>query len=82
MWLLYFSNKYIYKIIKDIIEKCDDINSLSKKLEKNEEEIINNLNEFIKFSSGKIFLNQNNKFCKKDNLCNEKDWEKGEELKK
>ena len=40
------------------------------------------MNKFIKFSSGKIFLNQNNKLCKKDNLCNEKDWEKGEELKK
>ena len=78
----HFSNKYIYKIIKDIIENCDDLNSLSKSIKKNEEEIINNLNKFIKFSSGKIFLNQNNKLCKKDNLCNEKDWEKGEELKK
>jgi hypothetical protein len=47
----HFSNKYIYKIIKDIIERCDDLDSLSKSIEKNEEAIINNLNEFIKFSS-------------------------------
>jgi len=51
-----YSNKYIYYIIKKIIEKCDNINSLAESLGESEESTIEKLKEFIKFSSiGKIF---------------------------
>ena len=75
-----YSNIYIYYIIRKIIEKYDDINSLAESLGINEESTIKNLKEFIKFSSkGKIVLNQNNNFCKIDELLNEKDWNDGSE---
>ena len=82
LWL--YSNKYIYDIIREIIEKHDNLNSLAKSLGKNKKSTIEKLKDFITFSSkGKIVLNQNNNFCKIDELSNEKDWGKGsEKLKK
>ena len=68
-----YSNEYIYEIIRDIIEKHDNIDSLSKYLNKNNDETINILKYFTKFTKkGKIFLNQNNDLCEIDNeLYNE-----------
>ena len=75
-----YSNRYIYNIIRKIIEKHDDINSLAESLEENEESTIEKLKEFIEFSKdGKILLNQNNDFCEINELLNEKDWGKGSE---
>ena len=76
LWL--YSNKYIYDIIKEIIENHENIDSLAESLEQNKESIIENLKEFIKFSnSGKIILNQNGIFCENNELSNEKDWGNG-----
>ena len=82
--LWFYSNRYIFDIFREIIEKYDDINSLTNSLGKNKEPTIDKLREFIKYSKiGKIILNQNNNFCKIDDLSNEKDWENGsEKLKK
>ena len=78
LWL--YSNKYIYDIIKGIIENHININTLAESLGENKESIIEKLKEFLKFSkNGKIVLNQNNEFCKIDELSNEKDWENGSE---
>ena len=75
-----YSNIYVYSIIKKIIEKHYDINSLAESLGENEECVIEKLKEFIKFSkTGKIILNQNDDFCKIDDLYNEKDWDDGSE---
>jgi len=75
-----YSNRYIYDIIREIIEEYDDINSLAERLGESKESIIKKLKEFIKFSkAGKIFLNQNNNFCKIDDLFNEKEWNDGSE---
>ena len=81
--LWFYSNRYIFDIIREIIEKYDDINSLTNSLGKNKEPTIDKLREFIKYSkNGKIILNQNNNFCKIDDLSNEKDWENGSEKSK
>jgi len=82
--LWFYSNKYIYDKIREIIEKHDNIKSLAESLKENEESTIEKLKEFIEFSKiGKIILNQNNNFCKIDELSNEKDWENdSEKLKK
>jgi len=68
-----YSNPYIYEIIKDKIEKHDNIQLLSNYLEKSEEETIDLIKSFIKYTKeGKIIVNQNNIFCKlKDGLYNE-----------
>ena len=77
-----YSNQYIYLIIKEIIEEEYNLDSLSFKLEKSKESIIENLKQYIKFSSsGKIVLNQNNTLCEKDELFNEKEWKDSETLK-
>ena len=76
------SNTFIYLIIREIIEKEDNIDSLAIKLKKNKESIIENLKQFIKFSStGKIIPNQNNKFCEESVLSNEIEWKDSETLK-
>ena len=78
IWL--YSNKYIYDIIREIIEKHDNIDSLYSSLKESKESIIEKLKEFIKFAStGKIVPNQNNKLCELSNLLNEKDWDKDSE---
>ena len=80
--LWYFSNKYILEIIKNIIEKNKDLDSLCKSLVETDELIVEKLNKFFNLCEiGNIILNQNNQFCEKSQLYNEKDWEKGEELK-
>ena len=59
-----YSNPYIYKIIIDKIEQYDDIDSLSAYLAKSKDETIKFLKYFIRYTKeGKIFVNQNNKFC-------------------
>ena len=82
--LWFYSNKYIYDIIRKIIEKHDNINSLAKSLGKNKKSTIEKLKAFIKFSkTGKIVLNQNSNLCEINSLSNEKNWGKGsEKLKK
>jgi len=82
LWL--YSNKYIYDIIREIIEKHDNIKSLAKSIGKITNSTIKKLKDFITFSSeGKIVLNQNNNLCKIDELSNEINWGDGsEKLKK
>ena len=74
------SNKYIYDIVRDIIKKHDNIDSLCSSLKENKESTIEKIKEFLKFSAtGKIVPNQNNKLCELSNLLNEKDWDKDSE---
>jgi hypothetical protein len=74
------SNIYIYDIIREIIEKHGDIDSLCSSLKENRESTLEKLKEFIKLTStGKIVPNQNNKLCELSNLLNEKDWDKDSE---
>jgi len=69
------SNKYIFKIIRDIIEKHSNVDSLANYLNKNKNEILQDLRIFIKrFSEkGKIVPNQYGVFCKIKNLMNDGD---------
>ena len=63
-----YSNPYIYEIIKRIIEKHDNIDSLSKYLNCDKNKAIKFVNLFIKYTKkGKIILNQNYKFCELNN---------------
>ena len=76
----FYSNKYIYDIIREIIEKHSNIDSLCSSIKENKESTIEKLKEFIIFTStGKIVPNQNNKLCELSNLLNEKDWDKDSE---
>jgi len=72
-----YSNKYIYKKIRKIIEKNKNVNSLAKNLGKKNKEILKHLNIFINTfpNKGKIVPNQNLEFCKIDDLWNEGDLE-------
>lgn len=66
------SNQYIYEIIRDNIEKSQDIFSLSKYINKDKDETIQLLKMFINFSKkGKIIMNQNNELCDLEKLKNE-----------
>ena len=78
LWV--YSNKYIYGIIRKIIENHNNINSLAESLGENKESTIEKLKEFLNFSkTGKIVPNQNNDFCEIDELFNEKDWKNDSE---
>jgi len=71
------SNKYIYKIIREVIERNDTVNSLANDLNRNNKEILSYLNSFInRFSeNGKIVPNQYGDFCELEDLMNEGDYE-------
>ncbi|KAG4091317.1 hypothetical protein H8356DRAFT_1708124 [Neocallimastix lanati (nom. inval.)] len=68
-----YSNKYIYEIIRNIIEKNDDVNSLAINLGKSENEILKYLKIFINNFpiKGKIVPNQYSEFCEIAKLMNE-----------
>lgn len=67
-----YSNKYIFEIIREIIEKYSDIDSLAQNLSKTRNETLDYLNKFYKFSTkGRIFINQNDKFCEITSLFND-----------
>jgi len=66
------SNKYIFKFIRKEIEKHENLKSLEDYICKNEEETLNYLLEFIKYSKeGRVILNQNDQFCQRDQLQND-----------
>eukprot|EP00833_Pecoramyces_ruminatium_P011209 jgi/Orpsp1_1/1185241/evm.model.c7180000092897.1 len=67
------SNKYIYEMIREIIEKSNDVHSLAIYLGKNEKEILRNLNIYINNFpiNGKIVPNQYGKLCEIKKLMNE-----------
>jgi len=69
------SNKYIFKIIRDIIEKHSNVDSLANDLNKTMNETLECLKSFIEnFSEeGKIVPNQNGVFCEIKNLMNDGD---------
>ncbi|ORX61263.1 hypothetical protein BCR36DRAFT_579284 [Piromyces finnis] len=68
-----YSNTYIYRFIRNEIEKWEDLDSLSKALGKSDQEILTYLKQFIHHYSreGRVVLNQNNHFCRIDELQNE-----------
>jgi len=68
-----YSNRYIYKIIRNVIEEHADIDSLANSLEISKEETLNHLKEFIiNYSKdGRIVPNQNDHFCQLDELKND-----------
>jgi len=69
------SNKYIFDIIREIIEKNKDVKSLANDLRKSEKDTLKYLNIFInKFSDkGRIVPNQYCQFCEIKKLMNEGD---------
>ncbi|ORX55846.1 hypothetical protein BCR36DRAFT_581012 [Piromyces finnis] len=74
-----YSNKYIYKEIKEIIESKNTISKLSTYIGESEKETLKYLKCFINFTNeGKIIPNQNNEFCKISDLCNDGSFEKDE----
>jgi len=76
-----YSNKYIFEIIKNVIEQQGTLDALNRRIVRNNEYTIEYLRKFITFSSnGKIIPNQNNKLCEIKQLFNEKDWGEKPEL--
>ncbi|ORX55844.1 hypothetical protein BCR36DRAFT_367688 [Piromyces finnis] len=74
-----YSNKYIYKEIKEIIESKNTISNLFIYIGESEEETLKYLKCFINFTNeGKIIPNQNNEFCKISYLYNDGSFEKDE----
>ncbi|OUM69104.1 hypothetical protein PIROE2DRAFT_2989 [Piromyces sp. E2] len=66
------SNKYIYNIIKNIIEKYSNVEELATTLNVDKPKVYEYLKTILKFNhEGKIIPNQNEEFCEKDNLFNE-----------
>ncbi|OUM58403.1 hypothetical protein PIROE2DRAFT_16332 [Piromyces sp. E2] len=67
-----YSNKYIYQIIRKVIEKYSNLTTLANYLNKSNEETLDCLSRFLHFSKeGKIILNQNNVFCYLEQLKND-----------
>ncbi|OUM68466.1 hypothetical protein PIROE2DRAFT_3755 [Piromyces sp. E2] len=79
----YYSNKYIFEIIKGVIEQQGTLDALNRRIVRSNDYTLDYLRKFITYSpSGKIIPNQNNKFCDINQLFNEKDWgEKPEQIK-
>eukprot|EP00833_Pecoramyces_ruminatium_P012595 jgi/Orpsp1_1/1186627/evm.model.d7180000052101.1 len=79
----YYSNKYIFEIIKGVIEQQGTLDALNRRIVRNSEYTLEYLRKFITYStSGRIIPNQNNIFCEMNNLYNEKDWgKKPEQIK-
>ena len=82
-----YSNPYIYQIITEKIEEYDDVESLSKYIQKSKDKTINLLRAFMNYSNeGRIIPNQNYELCELDDeeLFNEGETKKEiipEELK-
>jgi len=71
-----YSNKYIIKIIKKVIEKYSNITDLSYYLGENSKFTINYLKDYNSFSSeGKVIPNQNGKLCDLNSLYNDGSWD-------
>jgi len=71
------SNKYIIKMIKEIIEKYNNITDLSYYFGENRKLTINYLKECKSFSSeGKVIPNQNGKLCYLNSLYNDGSWDR------
>ena len=79
----FYSNKYIFEIIKSVIEQQGNLDALNRRIVRNNEYTLEYLRKFITYSSsGKIIPNQNSKFCEINELFNEKEWgEKPEQIK-
>jgi len=73
MDLWHYSNKYIFKIIKNIIEKnYANVENLAKDLNIEEDKVFEYLRTIIKFDNkGKIIPNQYGEFCYLKDLFNE-----------